>query len=144
MSKIEVTDTILRDAHQSLIATRMRTEDMLPACPQLDDIGYYSLECWGGATFDVAYRFLQECPWQRLRDIRAAMPNIMTQMLLRASNGVGYTNYPDNQAWQALKLKPLAPVPTRRDWRSSVCWSSGRWWRSICWVPRVRWSSGVV
>ena len=56
----------------------------------------FSIECWGGATFDVAYRFLQECPWQRLRDIRAQMPNIMTQMLLRASNGVGYTNYPDN------------------------------------------------
>ena len=56
----------------------------------------FSVECWGGATFDVAYRFLQECPWQRLRDLRAAMPNLMTQMLLRASNGVGYTNYPDN------------------------------------------------
>ena len=56
----------------------------------------FSIECWGGATFDVAYRFLQECPWQRLRDLRSAMPNLMTQMLLRASNGVGYTNYPDN------------------------------------------------
>ncbi len=60
------------------------------------NVAAFRVECWGGATFDVAYRFLQECPWQRLRDIRAAMPNLMTQMLLRSSNGVGYTNYPDN------------------------------------------------
>ena len=88
----------MRDGHQSLLATRMRSLDMINAAPfyssKLPKL--FSVECWGGATFDVAYRFLQECPWQRLRDIRAAMPNIMTQMLLRASNGVGYTNYPDN------------------------------------------------
>ncbi|MBL4813736.1 MAG: pyruvate carboxylase, partial [Rhodobacteraceae bacterium] len=93
-----VTDTTMRDGHQSLLATRMRSIDMIKAAPayaeKMSDL--FSVECWGGATFDVAYRFLQECPWQRLRDIRAAMPNIMTQMLLRASNGVGYTNYPDN------------------------------------------------
>ncbi|MBW0156529.1 pyruvate carboxylase [Sedimentimonas flavescens] len=96
--KLLLTDTTMRDGHQSLLATRMRSIDMIKAAPayaaNLGDL--FSVECWGGATFDVAYRFLQECPWQRLRDIRAAMPNIMTQMLLRASNGVGYTNYPDN------------------------------------------------
>jgi pyruvate carboxylase len=76
----------------------MRSLDMIKAAPAYAHNlpGLFSVECWGGATFDVAYRFLQECPWQRLRDIREKMPNIMTQMLLRASNGVGYTNYPDN------------------------------------------------
>ncbi len=93
-----ITDTTMRDGHQSLLATRMRSLDMIKAAPAYAHNlpGLLSVECWGGATFDVAYRFLQECPWQRLRDIRKAMPNIMTQMLLRASNGVGYTNYPDN------------------------------------------------
>jgi len=93
-----ITDTTMRDGHQSLLATRMRSIDMIGAAPAYATKmhGLFSVECWGGATFDVAYRFLQECPWQRLRDIREAMPNIMTQMLLRASNGVGYTNYPDN------------------------------------------------
>ncbi|MFL2786127.1 MAG: pyruvate carboxylase, partial [Paracoccaceae bacterium] len=96
--KLLITDTTMRDGHQSLLATRMRSIDMINAAPayaaNLPDL--FSVECWGGATFDVAYRFLQECPWQRLRDIRTHMPNLMTQMLLRASNGVGYTNYPDN------------------------------------------------
>ncbi len=93
-----ITDTTMRDGHQSLLATRMRSLDMIKAAPSYaaNMPGLFSVECWGGATFDVAYRFLQECPWQRLRDLRKAMPNIMTQMLLRASNGVGYTNYPDN------------------------------------------------
>jgi len=93
-----ITDTTMRDGHQSLLATRMRSHDMIKVAPayaaNLPQL--FSVECWGGATFDVAYRFLQECPWQRLRDLRSAMPNLMTQMLLRASNGVGYTNYPDN------------------------------------------------
>ena len=93
-----LTDTTMRDGHQSLLATRMRSIDMIKAAPAYASTlpNLLSVECWGGATFDVAYRFLQECPWQRLRDLRAAMPNLMTQMLLRASNGVGYTNYPDN------------------------------------------------
>ena len=93
-----ITDTTMRDGHQSLLATRMRSYDMIKVAPAYaaNLSGLFSVECWGGATFDVAYRFLQECPWQRLRDIREKMPNIMTQMLLRASNGVGYTNYPDN------------------------------------------------
>ena len=93
-----LTDTTMRDGHQSLLATRMRSIDMIRVAPSyaanLPQL--FSVECWGGATFDVAYRFLQECPWQRLRDLRKAMPNLLTQMLLRASNGVGYTNYPDN------------------------------------------------
>ncbi len=93
-----LTDTTMRDGHQSLLATRMRSIDMIRVAPayahKLPQL--FSMECWGGATFDVAYRFLQECPWQRLRDLRKAMPNLLTQMLLRASNGVGYTNYPDN------------------------------------------------
>jgi pyruvate carboxylase len=96
--RLLLTDTTMRDGHQSLLATRMRSIDMIRVAPvyatNLPDL--FSVECWGGATFDVAYRFLQECPWQRLRDLRAAMPNLLTQMLLRASNGVGYTNYPDN------------------------------------------------
>jgi len=93
-----ITDTTMRDSHQSLLATRMRSIDMINIAPNYaaDLPQLFSVECWGGATFDVAYRFLQECPWQRLRDLRAAMPNLMTQMLLRGSNGVGYTNYPDN------------------------------------------------
>ena len=97
-SRVLITDTTMRDGHQSLLATRMRSIDMIRATPAYaaNLPGLFSVECWGGATFDVAYRFLQECPWQRLRDIRAALPNVMTQMLLRASNGVGYTNYPDN------------------------------------------------
>ena len=96
--KLMLTDTTMRDAHQSLLATRMRSHDMLKIAPtyahKLPEL--FSMECWGGATFDVAYRFLQECPWQRLRMLRKAMPNLMTQMLLRSANGVGYTNYPDN------------------------------------------------
>jgi pyruvate carboxylase len=93
-----LTDTTMRDGHQSLLATRMRSVDMIRVAPAYATNlpSLFSVECWGGATFDVAYRFLQECPWQRLRDLRAQMPNLMTQMLLRASNGVGYTNYPDN------------------------------------------------
>jgi pyruvate carboxylase len=96
--RLLLTDTTMRDGHQSLLATRMRSIDMIRVAPAyaVNLPGLFSVECWGGATFDVAYRFLQECPWQRLRDLRAAMPNVMTQMLLRASNGVGYTNYPDN------------------------------------------------
>ena len=96
--QVLITDTTMRDGHQSLLATRLRSIDMIKVAPSyaanLPQL--FSIECWGGATFDVAYRFLQECPWQRLRDLRSAMPNLMTQMLLRASNGVGYTNYPDN------------------------------------------------
>jgi pyruvate carboxylase len=96
--RLLVTDTTMRDGHQSLLATRMRSLDMLRVSPayagNLPEL--FSVECWGGATFDVAYRFLQECPWQRLRDLRRLMPNHLLQMLLRGANGVGYTTYPDN------------------------------------------------
>ena len=93
-----LTDTTMRDAHQSLLATRTRTHDMLEIAPHYARLApeLFSLECWGGATFDVAMRFLGEGPWQRLAQIRAAVPNVLLQMLLRASNAVGYTNYPDN------------------------------------------------
>jgi len=93
-----VTDTTMRDAHQSLLATRMRTYDMVQAAKAYAQLlpGLFSLECWGGATFDVAMRFLKECPWDRLRELRARIPNVLFQALLRGANGVGYTSYPDN------------------------------------------------
>ncbi|QLC73145.1 sodium-extruding oxaloacetate decarboxylase subunit alpha [Pseudomonas sp. LPB0260] len=94
--KITVTDTVLRDAHQSLLATRMRTEDMLPICDKLDKVGYWSLEVWGGATFDACIRFLKEDPWERLRKLKAALPNTRLQMLLRGQNLLGYRHYSDD------------------------------------------------
>jgi pyruvate/oxaloacetate carboxyltransferase len=94
--KIELTDTVLRDAHQSLLATRMRTEDMLPVAGKLDAVGYWSLETWGGATFDASLRYLKECPWERLHRLRAAIPRTRFQMLMRGQNVVGYRNYPDD------------------------------------------------
>ena len=94
--KILITDTILRDAHQSQAATRMRIEDMLPACEALDKAGYWSLECWGGATFDSCMRFLNEDPWERLRTLKKAMPNTKLQMLLRGQNLLGYKHYADD------------------------------------------------
>lgn len=96
MAKIKVTETILRDAHQSLIATRMTTEEMLPALEMLDDIGFYSLECWGGATFDSCLRFLDEDPWERLRIIRKKCPKTNLQMLFRGQNMLGYRHYADD------------------------------------------------
>ena len=96
--QVLITDTTMRDAHQSLFATRMRSKDLISIAPYMAEnlSNLFSLECWGGATFDVAMRFLKECPWQRLNQIRDAVPNVMLQMLLRASNGVGYKNYPDD------------------------------------------------
>ena len=96
MAKIHITDTVLRDAHQSLLATRMRTEDMLPICERLDKVGYWSLEMWGGATFDACVRFLKEDPWQRLVELRKALPNTRLQMLLRGQNLLGYRHYSDD------------------------------------------------
>ena len=96
MSRIHITETVLRDGHQSLIATRMRTEDMLPIADKLDKVGFYSLEVWGGATFDACIRFLREDPWQRLRQLREALPNTRLQMLLRGQNLVGYRHYSDD------------------------------------------------
>src|SRR5699024_9778597 len=96
--KVLLTDTTFRDAHQSLLATRVRTKDLLQIAKPTAKLqsNLFSVEMWGGATFDVAYRFLRENPWNRLRQLREKMPNILFQMLLRASNAVGYTNYPDN------------------------------------------------
>ncbi len=96
--RVLVTDTTMRDAHQSLLATRVRSHDIVAIAPAYAEMlpGLLSLECWGGATFDVALRFLTEDPWERLSDIRERVPNLLLQMLLRGSNGVGYTNYPDN------------------------------------------------
>ena len=102
-NKLYITDTILRDAHQSQAATRMRIDDMLPACDKLDKIGYWSLECWGGATFDSCMRFLDEDPWERLRKLREAMPNTKLQMLLRGQNLLGYKHYADDVVDEFVK-----------------------------------------
>jgi len=96
MAKVGITDTILRDAHQSQAATRMTTKQMEPAFERLDKIGYFSLECWGGATFDSCLRFLNEDPWERLRTMRKGMPNTKLQMLLRGQNILGYKHYADD------------------------------------------------
>lgn len=93
---LKITDTILRDAHQSQAATRMKLEDMLPACEKLDKMGYWSVECWGGATFDSCMRFLNEDPWERLRALKKAMPNTKLQMLFRGQNILGYKHYADD------------------------------------------------
>ncbi|WP_110664858.1 sodium-extruding oxaloacetate decarboxylase subunit alpha [Salinicola halophilus] len=95
-SAVKLSDVVLRDGHQSLIATRMRTEDMLPICSQLDAIGFHSLEVWGGATFDACVRFLKEDPWERLASLREAIPNTPLQMLLRGQNLLGYRHYADD------------------------------------------------
>jgi len=96
MSKLFITDTILRDAHQSQAATRMKIEDMIPALELLDKVGYWSVECWGGATFDSCMRFLNEDPWERLRTIKKHMPNTKLQMLFRGQNILGYKHYADD------------------------------------------------
>ncbi|MGN0557586.1 MAG: pyruvate carboxylase subunit B, partial [Acutalibacteraceae bacterium] len=106
MSKnpLKITDTILRDAHQSQAATRMRIEDMLPACELLDNMGYWSLECWGGATFDSCMRFLNEDPWERLRLLKQHMPKTQLQMLLRGQNLLGYKHYADDVVDEFCRL----------------------------------------
>jgi len=96
MAKVGITDTILRDAHQSQAATRMTIQQMKPAFARLDKVGYFSLECWGGATFDTCLRFLNEDPWERLRTMRKGMPNTKLQMLLRGQNILGYKHYADD------------------------------------------------
>lgn len=96
MQKIKITETVLRDGHQSLIATRMSTEEIIQILSKLDEVGFHSLECWGGATFDACLRFLNEDPWDRLRKIRENVKNTKLQMLLRGQNLLGYKNYPDD------------------------------------------------
>ena len=104
MKKIEFVDTILRDAHQSLMATRMTYKDMEPALDKLDKVGYRALECWGGATFDSCIRFLDEDPWERIRNIKSHLKNTKTQMLLRGQNLLGYKNYPDDVVEKFVEL----------------------------------------
>jgi pyruvate carboxylase subunit B len=103
MAQIHVSELVLRDGHQSLIATRLRTEDMLPICSKLDAIGFWSLEAWGGATFDTCVRYLKEDPWDRLKKLRAALPNSRIQMLLRGQNLLGYRHYSDDVVRSFIK-----------------------------------------
>jgi len=114
--QVLLTDTTMRDAHQSLLATRFRTHDMARIAPYYASLlpGLFSVECWGGATFDVAMRFLKECPWERLAAFREAMPNLLLQMLLRSANAVGYTNYPDNVVRHFVTQAALAGVDVFR------------------------------
>ena len=100
---VKITETILRDAHQSQAATRMRLDEMLPVADKLDKIGYYSIECWGGATFDTCLRFLNEDPWTRLRKLKEAMPKTPLQMLLRGQNLLGYKHYADDVVDEFVK-----------------------------------------
>ncbi|KTC78126.1 sodium-extruding oxaloacetate decarboxylase subunit alpha [Legionella brunensis] len=104
MATTHITDVTLRDAHQCLIATRMRTEDMLPACPKMDEVGFWAMEVWGGATFDACLRFLKEDPWVRLRQLRKALPNTRLSMLLRGQNLLGYRHYADDVVRSFVKL----------------------------------------
>ncbi|MEX2081419.1 MAG: pyruvate carboxylase subunit B, partial [Dehalococcoidia bacterium] len=100
MPKVGIMETAIRDGHQSLLATRMRTEDMIPALEQMDAVGYHAIECWGGATFDTAMRFLREDPWERLREIKKRLKKTPTQMLLRGQNVVGYRHYADDVVYE--------------------------------------------
>ena len=93
---VKITEVVLRDAHQSLLATRMTTDEMRPILPAIDEVGYYSVECWGGATFDSCMRFLNEDPWERLRKLRKALPHTKLQMLFRGQNILGYKHYADD------------------------------------------------
>ena len=103
MAKVQITETILRDAHQSQAATRMRTDEMLPVADKLDKVGYWSLEAWGGATFDASLRFLKEDPWKRLRLLRDGFKKTKLQMLLRGQNLLGYKHYADDVVDEFVK-----------------------------------------
>ena len=137
--RVLLTDTSMRDAHQSLLATRFRTLDMALIAPYYASLlpQLFSVECWGGATFDVAMRFLKEDPWERLARFREAMPNLLLQMLLRSANAVGYANYPDNvvryfvaQAARAASTYSACSTAstgsTTCRWPSRRCVSSGK------------------
>ncbi len=112
--RVQITDLVLRDAHQSLLATRMRTEDMLPIADKLNQVGYWSLEMWGGATFDSCLRFLNEDPWERVRLLKEAMPDTRMQMLLRGQNIVGYRNYADDVVREFVRLAARAGIDVFR------------------------------
>jgi len=114
MAKVHITELVLRDGHQSLIATRMRTDDMLPICSKLDSIGFWSLEAWGGATFDTCVRYLKEDPWERLVKLRKALPNSRIQMLLRGQNLLGYRHYSDDVVQAFIKKSASSGVDVFR------------------------------
>jgi pyruvate carboxylase len=124
--RLLITDTTMRDAHQSLLATRVRSYDLLKVAEPTSYLGsdLFSLECWGGATFDVSMRFLKECPWQRLHKLSEAIPNILFQMLLRGSNAVGYTNYPDNAVQRFVEEAASSGVDIFRVF-DSLNWTTG-------------------
>ena len=103
---VKIMETILRDAHQSQAATRMRLDEMLPACDMLDNAGYYALDVWGGATFDSCLRYLNEDPWERLRALRKALPNSKLQMLMRGQNLLGHKHYADDCVVWFCKQSP--------------------------------------
>ncbi len=132
--QVLLTDTTFRDAHQSLFATRMRTRDMLRVAPDMANglPNLFSMEMWGGATFDVAYRFLKEDPWQRLALLRKAMPNTLLQMLFRGSNAVGYQNYPDNVIRQFIQTAAKDGIDVFRIFDS------------LNWVPQLTHSIDAV
>ena len=105
-----ITDVVLRDAHQSLFATRMRLDDMLPIAEKLDRVGYWSLETWGGATYDACIRYLGEDPWERIRELKKAMPNTRQQMLLRGQNLLGYRHYADDVVDTFVEADPGSSI----------------------------------
>ena len=124
--KVQFVETVLRDANQSLIATRLPFEKFEPMLETIDKAGYYAAECWGGATFDVCLRYLNEDPWERLRKIRKAMPNTKLQMLLRGQNVLGYSHYPDDfvKLFVPPRSPPTAPpppFPTAPGWTAPAC-----------------------
>ncbi|MCT8976340.1 pyruvate carboxylase [Clostridium sp. CX1] len=125
-NKLLLTDTTMRDAHQSLMATRMRTKDMLKIAKAQSVLGkdLFSMEMWGGATFDVAYRFLKECPWERLTELRKKVPNVLFQMLIRGANAVGYKNYPDNVIREFIKESAESGIDVFRIF-DSLNWLKG-------------------
>ena len=104
MKKLKITETSLRDGHQSLIATRLKTDEIIPILETMDQVGYYAMEVWGGATFDACIRFLNEDPWERLRLIRKHVKNTKLQMLLRGQNLLGYRNYADDTVEKFIEL----------------------------------------
>ena len=109
-----LTDVILRDAHQSLLATRMRTEDMLPIAEKLDEVGFWSIESWGGATFDACIRYLGEDPWERIRKFKKAMPKTPQQMLLRGQTILGYRHYADDLVFKFVERAAVSGVDVFR------------------------------
>ena len=121
--RVRLVETVLRDGHQSILATRMRMSHMLPALQQLDEIGYDALECWGGATFDSCIRFLDENPWERLRTLKANLKNTPLQMLLRGQNLLGYKHYADDvvEAFVATCVL-LSKLVTKQAFMYKVLW----------------------